>query len=33
PEAPETDRPAELLDWAVAHWDMDKVPKHAITAP
>ena len=32
-EAPETDRPAELLDWAVAHWDMDKVPKHAITAP
>lgn len=33
PKAPETDRPAELLDWAVAHWDMDKVPKHAITAP
>lgn len=33
PEAPETDRPAELLDWAVIHWDMDKVPKHAITAP
>lgn len=33
PEAPETDHPAELLDWAVAHWDMDKVPKHAITAP
>lgn len=33
PEAPETDRPAELLDWAVAHWDMDKVPKHTITAP
>ena len=33
PEAPETDRPAELLDWAVTHWDMDKVPKHAITAP
>ena len=33
PEAPETDRPAELLDWAVAHWDMNKVPKHAITAP
>lgn len=33
PEAPETDRPAELLDWAVAHWDMDKVPKHAVTAP
>ena len=33
PDAPETDRPAELLDWAVAHWDMDKVPKHAITAP
>ena len=33
PEAPETDCPAELLDWAVAHWDMDKVPKHAITAP
>lgn len=33
PEAPETDRPAELLDWAVAHWDMDKVPKHAITVP
>ncbi|HGO9141148.1 TPA: tRNA glutamyl-Q(34) synthetase GluQRS [Neisseria meningitidis] len=33
PEAPETDRPAELLDWAVAHWDMDKVPKHAITTP
>ena len=33
PEAPEADRPAELLDWAVAHWDMDKVPKHAITAP
>lgn len=33
PEAPETDRPAELLDWAVAHWDMGKVPKHAITAP
>ncbi|HGH6494604.1 TPA: tRNA glutamyl-Q(34) synthetase GluQRS [Neisseria meningitidis] len=33
PEAPETDCPAELLDWAVAHWDMDKVPKHAITTP
>lgn len=33
PEAPETDRPAELLDWAVAHWDMGKVPKHAITTP
>lgn len=33
PDAPETDRPAELLDWAVAHWDMDKVPKHAVTAP
>lgn len=33
PDAPETDRPAELLDWAVAHWDMGKVPKHAITAP
>ncbi|ABX73933.1 TPA: tRNA glutamyl-Q(34) synthetase GluQRS [Neisseria meningitidis] len=33
PEAPETDRPAELLDWAVAHWDMDKVPKHAVTPP
>lgn len=33
PEAPETDRPAELLDWTVAHWDMDKVPKHAVTAP
>ncbi|HFC6485333.1 TPA: tRNA glutamyl-Q(34) synthetase GluQRS [Neisseria meningitidis] len=33
PEAPEADRPAELLDWAVAHWDMGKVPKHAITAP
>ncbi|AVI44651.1 tRNA glutamyl-Q(34) synthetase GluQRS [Neisseria meningitidis] len=33
PEAPETDRPAELLDWAVAHWDMDKVPKHAVTSP
>ena len=33
PEAPETDRPAELLDWAVADWDMDKVPKHAITTP
>ncbi len=33
PDAPETDRPAELLDWAVAHWDMGKVPKHAFTAP
>ncbi|WP_127202747.1 tRNA glutamyl-Q(34) synthetase GluQRS [Neisseria meningitidis] len=33
PEAPEADRPAELLDWAVAHWDMGKVPKHAVTAP
>lgn len=33
PDAPETDRPAELLDWAVIHWDMGKVPKHAITAP
>lgn len=33
PEAPEADRPAEPLDWAVAHWDMGKVPKHAITAP
>ncbi len=33
PEAPEADRPAELLGWAVAHWDMDKVPKHAVTAP
>ncbi|EGC53609.1 TPA: tRNA glutamyl-Q(34) synthetase GluQRS [Neisseria meningitidis] len=33
PEAPETDRPAELLDWAVAHWDMGKVPKHAVTTP
>lgn len=33
PDAPETDRPTELLDWAVAHWDMGKVPKHAITAP
>lgn len=33
PEAPEADRPAELLDWAVAHWDMGKVPKHAVIAP
>nr|WP_101053891.1 tRNA glutamyl-Q(34) synthetase GluQRS [Neisseria meningitidis] len=33
PDAPETDRPAELLGWAVAHWDMGKVPKHAVTTP
>ena len=30
PAAPEVDRPQDLLDWAVRHWDMAKVPKAAI---
>ncbi|MDO4225922.1 tRNA glutamyl-Q(34) synthetase GluQRS [Neisseria sp.] len=30
PPAPETDRPSELLDWAVKHWDMAKVGKAAV---
>lgn len=30
PAAPEVDRPQDLLDWAVRHWDLAKVPKAAI---
>lgn len=30
PEAPTVNRPQELLDWAVAHWQMDKIPKSSI---
>ncbi|MCS4534019.1 tRNA glutamyl-Q(34) synthetase GluQRS [Neisseria montereyensis] len=30
PPAPETDRPSELLDWAVQHWQIDNVPKTGI---
>ena len=30
PEAPAVNRPQELLDWAVAHWQMDKIPKSSI---
>lgn len=30
PPAPETDRVRDLLDWAVAHWDIGRVPKQPI---
>ena len=30
PAAPEVDKPQDLLAWAVAHWDMGKVPQAAI---
>ena len=30
PNAPTVHRPQELLDWAVAHWQMDKIPKSSI---
>ncbi|STZ76970.1 tRNA glutamyl-Q(34) synthetase GluQRS [Bergeriella denitrificans] len=30
PPAPEVARPRDLLDWAVAHWQLDKVPRHAV---
>ena len=30
PDAPAVNRPQELLDWAVAHWQMDKIPKSSI---
>lgn len=30
PPAPEVDKPRDLLDWAVANWDMAKVPKAAM---
>lgn len=30
PDAPTVHRPQELLDWAVAHWQMDKIPKSSI---
>ena len=30
PDAPTVNRPQELLDWAVAHWQMDKIPKSSI---
>lgn len=30
PEAPAVNRPQELLDWAVAHWQMSKIPKSSI---
>lgn len=30
PDAPAINRPQELLDWAVTHWQMDKIPKLSI---
>ena len=30
PDAPTVNRPQELLDWAVVHWQMDKIPKSSI---
>ena len=30
PPAPEVNRPRDVLDWAVANWDMARVPKQAI---
>ena len=30
PDAPTMNRPQELLDWAVVHWQMDKIPKSSI---
>ena len=30
PDAPAVNRPQELLDWAVAHWQMGKIPKSSI---
>ena len=30
PPAPEVNRPSEVLDWAVANWNMARVPKQAI---
>ena len=30
PNAPAVNRPQELLDWAVTHWQMDKIPKLSI---
>lgn len=30
PDAPTVNRPQELLDWVVAHWQMDKIPKSSI---
>ena len=30
PPAPEVNRPREVLDWAVANWNMARVPKQAI---
>ncbi|MFS6938235.1 tRNA glutamyl-Q(34) synthetase GluQRS [Neisseria animaloris] len=30
PDAPEVDKPQELLAWAAAHWDMRNMPREAI---
>ena len=30
PDAPAVNRPQELLDWAVVHWQMNKIPKSSI---
>ena len=30
PDAPAVNHPQELLDWAVTHWQMDKIPKSSI---
>lgn len=30
PPAPQIDRPRDLLDWAVLHWQISRVPKQAI---
>ncbi|OHQ23400.1 tRNA glutamyl-Q synthetase [Neisseria sp. HMSC066H01] len=30
PDAPAVNRPQELLDWAVAHWQIDKISKSSI---
>lgn len=30
PDAPAVNHPQELLDWAVVHWQMDKIPKSSI---
>lgn len=30
PAAPEVNQPRDLLDWAVAHWNMNRVPKQSI---
>lgn len=32
PAAPEVDKPRDILDWAVAHWDMARIPWAAIVA-